>query len=53
MEANVKLKCVSRFIFLGDTLGEGWGVEEAARAIERDVPRPSSRSWQTVVHPFI
>ena len=35
MEANVKLKCVSRLIFLGDTLGEGWGVEEAASDRER------------------
>ena len=35
IEANVKLKCVSMFIFLGDMLGAGWGVEEAARDRER------------------
>ena len=29
------LKCVSMFIFLGDTLGTGCGVEKAARDRER------------------
>ena len=32
MEQNVKLRCVSRFCYLGDTLGANGGVEEAARA---------------------
>ena len=29
---NVKLECVTRFCYLGDILGAGGGVEEAARA---------------------
>ena len=32
IEPNVKLECVPKFCFLGDTLGAGGGVEEAARA---------------------
>ena len=32
IEPNVKLECVSKFCYLGDTLGAGGGVEEAARA---------------------
>ena len=32
IEPNVKLKCVPKFCYLGDTLGAGGGVEEAARA---------------------
>ena len=32
MEPNVKLECVPKFCYLGDTLGAGGGVEEAARA---------------------
>ena len=28
----MKLECVSKFCYLGDTLGAGGGVEEAARA---------------------
>ena len=35
IEPNEKLKVVSRLIFLGDTLGAGWGVEEAA--IDREM----------------
>ena len=31
-EANVELECVPKFCYLGDTLGAGGGVEEAARA---------------------
>ena len=31
IEPNVKLECVTKFCYLGDTLGSG-GVEEAARA---------------------
>ena len=37
MEPNVKLECVPRFCYLGDTLGAGGGVEEAARARVRCV----------------
>ena len=32
IEPNVKLECVPNFRYLGDTLGAGGGVEEAARA---------------------
>ena len=32
IEPNVKLECVPKFSYLGDTLGAGGGVEEAARA---------------------
>ena len=32
IEPNVKLECVTKFCYLGDTLGAGGGVEEAARA---------------------
>ena len=32
IEPNVKLECVSKFCYLGDTIGAGGGVEEAARA---------------------
>ena len=32
IEPNVKLECVPKFCYLGDTLGEGGGVEEAAIA---------------------
>ena len=32
IEPNVKLECVPKFCHLGDTLGAGGGVEEAARA---------------------
>ena len=32
IELNVKLECVPKFCYLGDTLGAGEGVEEAARA---------------------
>ena len=32
IEPNVKLECVPKFCYLGDTLGAGGGVEEAARA---------------------
>ena len=32
IEPNVKLKCVPKFCYLGDTFGAGGGVEEAARA---------------------
>ena len=32
IEPNVKLECVSKFCYLGDTLGAGKGVEGAARA---------------------
>ena len=32
IEPNVKLECVPKFCYLGDTLGAGVGVEEAARA---------------------
>ena len=32
IELNVKLECVPKFCYLGDTLGEGGGVEEAAKA---------------------
>ena len=32
IEPNVKLKCVPKFCYLGDTLGAEGGVEEAARA---------------------
>ena len=31
IEPNVKLECVTKFCYLGDTLGAG-GVDEAARA---------------------
>ena len=31
-ELNVKLECVTKFCYLGDTLGAGGGAEEAARA---------------------
>ena len=31
-EPNVKLECVPKFCYLGDTLGVGGGVEEAAKA---------------------
>ena len=30
MEPNVKLECVPKFCYLGDTIGAGRGVEEAA-----------------------
>ena len=32
IEPNVKLECVPKFCYLGDTLGAEGGVEEAARA---------------------
>ena len=32
IEPNVKLECVPKFCYLGDTLGAGGGVEETARA---------------------
>ena len=32
IEPNVKLECVFKFCYLGDTLGAGGGVEEAAKA---------------------
>ena len=32
IEPNVKLECVPKFCYLGDTLGEGGGLEEVARA---------------------
>ena len=32
IEPNVKLECVPKFCYLGDTLGAGGGVDEAARA---------------------
>ena len=32
IEPNVKLECVPKFCYLGDTLGAGGGVEEAAKA---------------------
>ena len=32
IEPNVKLKCVPKFCYFGDTLGAGEGVDEAARA---------------------
>ena len=32
IEPNVKLECVPKFCYLGDTLGAGGGVEESARA---------------------
>ena len=32
IEPDVKLECVPKFCYLGDTLGAGGGVEEAARA---------------------
>ena len=32
IEPNVKLECVPKFCYLGDTLGAGGGVEEAASA---------------------
>ena len=32
LEPGVKLECVSKFCYLGDTLGSGGGVVEAARA---------------------
>ena len=34
IEPNVKLECVSKFCYLGDTLGAGGGVEEAASQSE-------------------
>ena len=37
IEPNVKLECVLKFCYLGDTLGAGGGVEEAARASVRCV----------------
>ena len=35
IEPNVKLECVPKFCYMGDTLGAGGGVEEAAKARER------------------
>ena len=32
IEPNVKLECVPKFCYLGDTLGAGGGEDEAARA---------------------
>ena len=32
IEPNVKLECVPKFCYLGDTLGAGGGLEEVARA---------------------
>ena len=32
IEPNVKLECVPKFCFFGDTLGAKGGVKEAARA---------------------
>ena len=32
IQPNVKLECVPKFCYLGDTLGAGGGAEEAARA---------------------
>ena len=32
VEPNVKLECVPKFCYLGDTLGAGGGTEETARA---------------------
>ena len=32
IEPNVKLECIPKFCYWGDTLGAGGGVEEAARA---------------------
>ena len=29
----MKLECVTKFCYLGDTLGAGGGAEEAARAL--------------------
>ena len=42
IEPNVKLECVPKFCYLGDTLGAGGGAEEAARA---RVLGQSSRSY--------
>ena len=33
LEPGVKVECVSKFCYLGDTLGSGGGVVEVARAI--------------------
>ena len=46
IEPNVKLECVPKFCYLGDTLGAGGGVDEAARLLELgcDVLGLSSRS---------
>ena len=32
LEPGVKVECVSKFCYLGDTVGSGGGVVEAARA---------------------
>ena len=52
IEPNVKLECVPKFCYLGDTLGAGGGVDEAARARVR-CAWLSSRSycpfWRPVV----
>ena len=32
IEPNMKLECVPKFCYLGDTLGAGGGMDEAARA---------------------
>ena len=37
LEPGVKVECVSKFCYLGDTLGSGGGVVEAARARVRYV----------------
>ena len=45
IEPNVKLECVLKFCYLGNTLGAGGGVEEAARARVRCALGQSSRRY--------
>ena len=49
-EPNVKLECVPKFCYLGDTLGEGGGVEEAARARVRCAWAKFSDSRDRPIH---
>ena len=44
LEPGVKVECVSKFCYLGDTLGSGGGVVEAART-RVNVIGPSLRSF--------
>ena len=47
IEPSVKLECVPKFCYLGDTLGAGGGADEAARARESKV-RSCTVFWVSI-----
>jgi hypothetical protein len=55
---NMKLECVPKFCYLGDTLGAGGGADKAAIELWCDVlvqgaiTHPYSLSLQLVAHPI-